>query len=158
VTLNTFENLRDFYTVVGWEGKVWIGRAWKSWRIAVPILLASSLSASGEPSLPHSAFEEVSPLIEEVLVKQGEPFVEVFLRGLGHLNCYDVREFQVEKTERGTQIVPRLRRLNPSKPCMLGLKEFYDKAADLDPANPSTQNIEVLGYRGWVKKSYKPSS
>ncbi len=105
---------------------------------------------------PHTAFEEISPLIESVEIKKGNPFVEIFVKGYGHLDCYDVREFQVERTSHSTQIIPRLRRMNPSKPCKLGIKSFYDKAADLDPSSPSTEIIEVLGYRGWLRRNLKP--
>lgn len=143
--------------MVGWEGKAARRQVRTLKRLAFWGVCLSGAVASGEPSLPHNSFfEEVSPLIEEVVVKKGDPFVEVFIRAVGHLNCYDVREFQIEKTASATLIVPRLRRLNPSKGCVLGLKEFYDKAADLDPANPATQHIQVLGYRGWVQESYKP--
>ncbi len=97
--------------------------------------------------------EEVSPLIEEVELVPGDPYLEIFVRGSGHLDCYDVREFAVEKTSDATLIIPRLRRSAPSTPCKMGLKTFRDKAADLDPRIPSSKEIRVLGFRGWHGRS-----
>ncbi len=120
------------------------------------IAVAWYSQALGGPSQPPSLqnhFEEISPLIQDIEIKKGDPFIEVFIVGAGNLDCYDVREFAVEKMPNSTHIIPRLRRLNPLKPCKIGLKTFRDKAADLDPANPSSYQIEVLSYKGWQKRS-----
>lgn len=111
-----------------------------------------SLGGATRPQGPHSRLEEVSPLVEDIEIKKGDPYLEVFIGGLGHLDCYDVREFSVEKVEGETRIVPRLRRSDAHKPCKLGLKRFKDKAADLDPQNPASLKIAVLGFSGWHRR------
>ncbi len=123
----------------------------------VILLMAFAKAASGGP--PHSQssmqnhFSEVSPLIQTIEIQKGDPFIEVFISGWGHLDCFDAREFVVERNASSTAIVPRLRRFNATRPCKLGLKFFRDKAADLDPALASSYEIEVLGYKGWEKRS-----
>lgn len=116
----------------------------------------SSPAAPHQLSLPR--LEEIAPLIEDVELKPGTPYMEVFVTGLAHLDCYDVREFHVEflEAEKKTRIVPRFRRSNSFKPCRLGLKTFRDKAADLDPALPTSQEVEVLGFRGLHVRRPKP--
>lgn len=108
--------------------------------------------ATTRPQGPHSRLEEVSPLVEDIEIKKGDPYLEVFIGGLGHLDCYDVREFVVEKMSGETRIIPRLRRSDSHKPCKLGLKRFKDKAADLDPHSPASEQIAVLGFSGWHKR------
>jgi len=109
---------------------------------------------TGNDPAPHQLslprLEEASPIIEDIEIKPGQPYTEVFVTGLAHLDCYDVREFHVEvhEAEKSTRIIPRLRRSNSFKPCRLGLKTFRDKAADIDPNLPTSQIIEVLGFRG----------
>ncbi len=109
----------------------------------------SALGGATQPESPHSRLEEVAPLIESVEIIPSKPYLEVFVTGTGHLDCFNVREFIVEKTEEATLIIPRLRRSDPNSPCRLGLSSFRDKAADLDPSVASSKKIRVLGFRGW---------
>lgn len=125
------------------------------------VCLARFAGASSPPPAPNTAvllrrehqarLEEISPLVNDVEIKKGDPFIEVFVSGTAHTDCYDVREYVVEKTDAKTLIVPRFRRSNSEKACRVGLRDFRDKAADLDPANLASYQIEVLGFRGWVK-------
>lgn len=108
-----------------------------------------ALGGATQPQGPHSRLEEVSPLIDAVEVKKGDPYLEVFITGHGHLDCYDVREFVVDRKADVTEIIPRLRRSSPDKPCKVKLQSFRDKAADLDPYARASYNIQVLGFRGW---------
>lgn len=128
---------------------------WRRIGISLSLVLGPTLGGATQPPDPHSRLEEVSPLIDDIEVVQGNPYLEVFIAGQGHLDCYDIREFQVDKTADATQIIPRLRRSKPEKSCNLGLKRFRDKAADLDPASPASNEIQVLGFRGWHKRKLK---
>jgi hypothetical protein len=124
-----------------------------------PGQLTGSSGASPAPrplSLPR--LEEISPIIDDVELKPGDPYVEVFVTGVAHTDCYDVREFDVQRLEAEgkTRIIPRLRRSNSFKPCRLGLKPFRDKAADLDPNLASSREVEVLGFRGLHVRRLKP--
>ncbi|MBS1983952.1 MAG: hypothetical protein JST16_07245 [Bdellovibrionales bacterium] len=111
-----------------------------------------ALGGTTQPPGPHSGLEEVSPLILDIELVKGDPYIEVFVTGMGHLDCYDVHEFDVQKTPTYTQIVPRLKRSKPERPCKLGLKKYRDKAADLDPQSPASLEVHVLGFRGWHKR------
>lgn len=134
----------------------WVGIGGGHFSLAA-LLMLSAKCAFGGPTQPQiltpNHFSEVSPLLQDVEIKKGEPFIEVFIEGWGHLDCFTVREFLVEKKAQSTQIIPRLRRVDTASKCKLGLKMFRDKAADLDPNNPASYEIEVLGYKGWEKRS-----
>jgi hypothetical protein len=123
-------------------------------KVPVTFFLLSIATAAGAVSRREapSRLEEISPLIQDIELIKGDPFIEVFIKGSAHLSCYDVREFVVEKKADRTLIIPRFRRSDSEKPCKLGLKEFRDKAADLDPANPASYRVEALGFRGWSRK------
>ena len=101
----------------------------------------------------QTRFEEISPLVTHVELKMGDPFIEVFISGMAELDCFDVHEFVVEKKNDRTLVIPRFRRSNPEMSCKGELKEFHDKAADLDPANVASRKVDVLGYRGWIHES-----
>ena len=122
--------------------------------------LVISVSVLGGPSQPHLVaqprLEEIAPIIENVEIKKGDPFIEVFITGTGHLDCYDSREYQVEVGTTSTRIIPRLKRTNALRSCKKDLKSFRDKAADLDPYNPASQEVEVLGFRGIHRKRLTP--
>jgi len=144
---------------------------WKSveWGKVGPFLILTALfnmslsqEAHGGPTQPaspmtetevmNSGLQEVSPQIIEIIVRRGDPFIEVYLKGQGFLKCYDIHEYDVERSETKTVIIPRLKRSNPSEPCEQHLEEFEDKVADLDPNLDSAYSLEVLGYKGWYKK------
>jgi hypothetical protein len=121
-------------------------------KVATPEPKVKGAEATLAPEIAptgHSRLEEVSPLVDDVEIVRGDPYIEVFVKGTGHLACYDVREFVVEKLPHETRIIPRLRRSKPKEPCPSGLMTFRDKAADLDPTQPSSKRIAVLGFRGW---------
>jgi len=119
------------------------------------LALAATRHVNAVPNQTPAAthFEEVSPLIEDIELKRGDPFIEVFITGSGHIDCYDSREYVVEKLERKIRIIARLRRLPTSKRCKLGVKTFKDKAADLDPQSPASYEVEVLGFKGWSRRT-----
>lgn len=92
---------------------------------------------------------ERSPTVLEVVVRKGSPFIEVYLKAMAPINCYDVREYSVRRDTERTIIVPVLRNSQPGKDCGLEEAIYEDKVADLDPTQESAYEIEVLGYRGW---------
>ncbi|MEO5667736.1 MAG: hypothetical protein ABIR96_06750 [Bdellovibrionota bacterium] len=126
------------------------------------ISMTLSQEAHGGPTQPatpmtetevmNSGLQEVSPQILDIVVRRGDPFIEVYLKGMGYLKCYDVHEYDVERGDSKTVIIPRLKRSKPSEPCEQTLGEFEDKVADLDPNLDSAYSLEVLGYKGWYKK------
>jgi hypothetical protein len=132
--------------------------------LLLTILFALSLSqeAHGGPTQPaipmtesevmNSGLQEVSPQILDVIVRRGDPFIEIYIRGQGFLKCYDIHEYDVERSATKTVIIPRLKRSRPSEPCEQTLEDFEDKVADLDPNLESAYSLEVLGYKGWYKK------
>jgi len=105
-----------------------------------------------ETEVMNSGLQEVSPQILDIIVRRGDPFIEIYIRGLAFLKCYDIHEYDVERRDTKTVIVPRLKRSKPSEPCEQVLTEFEDKVADLDPNLDSAYSLEVLGYKGWYKK------
>lgn len=144
---------------------------WNSveWGMVGPFLLLTVLThmtlsqeAHGGPPQPaspmtetevmNSGLQEVSPQIIEIIARRGDPFIEVYIKGQGFLKCYDIHEYDVERSDTKTVIIPRLKRSKPSEPCEQQLQEFEDKVADLDPNLDSAYSLEVLGYKGWYKK------
>lgn len=116
---------------------------------------ALSIEVLGGPSQPQyqaSGLEERSPKVLDVIVRMGDPFIEVYLSASGPLNCYDIREYIVERQQDKTKIIPILRRSAPQTPCEPILQSFEDKVADLDPNLESAYLLEVLGFRGWHKR------
>jgi len=123
--------------------------------------MALSKEARGGPTQPalpadsellNPGLQEVSPQIQEIIVRKGDPFIEVYIKALGYLSCYDTREYAVTREDSKTIIVPRLKRSRPGEKCEFILEEFEDKIADLDPNLDSAYSLEVLGYKGWYKK------
>jgi hypothetical protein len=110
-------------------------------------LLASSIN---KPS-PNKPFTEISPQVEDVEVKVGDPFIEVFVKGTVTKDCFEHQEYHVEKMADHTRIIPRFRTSSPDQVCKNKKNEsFRDKAADLDPHHPSSAEVRVLGYQGWI--------
>ncbi len=99
-----------------------------------------------------SGLEERSPDIQDVIVRMGDPFIEVYLKASGGLNCFDIREYTVERLQDKTVIIPVLRRSKPLTPCEPIRKNFEDKVADLDPNLDSAYLLEVLGFKGWHRR------
>jgi hypothetical protein len=129
--------------------------------LALFVNVALSKEVHGGPTQPplhadsrmlNPALQEVSPKILDVIVRKGDPFIEVYIKALGQLSCYDEREYEVTRQYNKTIIVPRLKRSRPGTPCELRLEEFEDKIADLDPNLESAYSLEVLGYTGWYRK------
>lgn len=105
-----------------------------------------------ETEVMNSGLQEVSPQILDVIVRRGDPFIEIYIQGLAYRACYDIHEYDVERTATKTVIIPRLKRSKPGEPCEQILEEFEDKVADLDPNLDSAYSLEILGYKGWYKK------
>ena len=110
-----------------------------------------NLPASGSIK---KAFIEKSPIIDEVEVLLGDPFVEVYIKGRAEMECYPEREYHVEKRDGETRIIPRFRTSDINKKCESKLVEFREKAADLDAQSSSSAKIKVLGYMGWIEKIF----
>ena len=104
----------------------------------------------------RARFIEESPIIQDVEIIKGNPFIEVFISGNNETSCFDVHEYAVEKTDKVTKIVPRFRRSWAEKPCDGKMHYFREKAADLDPISPASYEVQVLGYHGWHSRSLKP--
>jgi len=97
-------------------------------------------------------FYEIAPRIIKVEVKMGEPFVEVFVSGeLPEEGCYEKKEYIVEPLKSHTQIIARFRKDQSGKNCQKIDRVFYEKIADLDPAQSSSKKVEVLGFEGWIE-------
>jgi hypothetical protein len=107
-----------------------------------------------ETEIKNSGLQQVSPQVVDIIVRRGNPFIEVYLKGQGYLKCYDSREYHVERSEDKTIIVPVLKRSKPGEPCEPLFEEFEDKVADLDPNLASAYSLEVLGYKGWYRKDF----
>jgi hypothetical protein len=131
--------------------------------VVLTLLINAALSREvhGGPTQPLAALElinpglqEISPHIQEVVVRQGDPFIEVYLKAEAALNCYDVREYDVERHDSKTRIIPRLRRSKPGEPCEQKMESFEDKMADLDPNLESAYSLEILGFMGWISKEF----
>ena len=105
-----------------------------------------------ETEVMNSGLQEVSPQILDVIVRRGDPFIEIYIKGQAFLKCYDIHEYDVERTPTKTIIIPRLKRSKPSEPCEQIVEDFEDKVADLDPNLDSAYSLEVLGYKGWYTK------
>jgi hypothetical protein len=105
-----------------------------------------------ETEVMNSGLQEVSPQILDIIVRKGDPFIEVYIKGQAFLKCYDIHEYDVERTPTKTIIIPRLKRSKPSEPCEQVFADFEDKVADLDPNLDSAYSLEVLGYKGWYTK------
>jgi len=111
------------------------------------------LTASQQALSGHSSgLEERSPEVLDIVVRMGDPFIEVYLKAAGPLECFDIREYSVKRQEDKTIIIPILRRSKPLTPCEPTRKTFEDKVADLDPNLDSAYLLEVLGFRGWHKR------
>lgn len=103
-------------------------------------------------TIVNRGFLEVAPVISQVVIKKGDPFIEVFINGdVPEGDCYDKKEFIVEALKDETQVIARFRRLNPEQPCRSKIKSFSEKVADLDPNNPASKVVQVLGYYGWTR-------
>jgi hypothetical protein len=100
------------------------------------------------------AFFEKSPIIDEVEVFIGDPFVEVFIRGRVEKDCFSDREYSIEKKENETIIIPRFKTFDIDRKCESRLVDFREKAADLDPQSPSSRKIKVLSYLGWIEQFF----
>ena len=85
-------------------------------------------------------------------MKKSASGIEVFLTGEAKTDCYDLREFVVQKEASKVMIVPRFRFSKPDHECQGSLKTFHAKVADLDPANPASYHVRVLGYLGWIHR------
>ncbi len=94
-------------------------------------------------------FREIAPLLDRVVVKQGDPFIEVFIDGWVATDCYKNQEFLVEKLKDRTQIVARFRQVHIEIPCDQKLKKISMKIADLDPKLEISRTVDVLGFKGW---------
>lgn len=104
-------------------------------------------------------FSEVCPQIDDVQVKLGDPFVEVFVMGTAAKECFDQQEYHVVIEADRTLIIPRFRNSNPEVPCKTkGPSQFTDKAADLDPNHPATGNVSVLSFQGWIHRKFDIAS
>ena len=99
----------------------------------------------------NSSLYEVSPVVLEVEVLKGDPFLEVFIKARGDTGCNDKREYHIQREVVETIIVPRLQRSRPESPCKPNNEEFRDKVADLDPNSEASKLIKVLGYNGWIE-------
>jgi len=100
--------------------------------------------------LVNRGFLEIAPIVTKVIVKKGDPFIEVFLQGeIAEGDCFDKKEYLVETKKDYTQVLARFRKNNPDAECKAKASTFTDKVADLDPANPASQIVKVLGFYGW---------
>ena len=111
----------------------------------------SALKTSGAPS-QFDSLVEIAPNITDVEIKKSASSIEVFLTGEAKLECYDLREFVVQKEAAKVMIVPRFRSSKPDHECQGSLKTFHAKVADLDPANSASYHVRVLGYLGWIHR------
>ena len=109
-------------------------------------LAAQAEKRSGE--LKESLVEQ-SPLIDEVEIIKGDNFLEVFVSGTSETDCYEFREYEVEKKENFIQIIARFRTAQADKVCTKLMKNFREKVADLDANDPRSRTVKVLGYNGW---------
>jgi hypothetical protein len=153
--------LKNVKSMTNWNWLAW-GKV-RSLCFLTLCMVQSSLSLStetaGGPTVQpervvrgeNSSLYEVSPVVLEVEVKKGDPFLEVFIKGSGDIGCNDKREYQVQREIVETIIVPRLERSRPEAPCKPRIEEFRDKVADLDPNSEASNLIKVLGYNGWIE-------
>jgi len=122
------------------------------------VLRAQSGSQDTTVLRPVSRFVEFSPKIVAVEVLKGDPFLEVFVSGYATVDCFDIREYHVEKYDTHTSVVPRFRSSKPDELCKSPMVMFREKAADLDPNSPASGRVEVLGEAGWhVQSSFEES-
>ncbi len=117
----------------------------------VGVMIVSAAKSSAE-KLINEGFEEFSPIVEDIQVNRNEHFLEVFVEGWAAMDCFEARDYAVQKLVDRTRIVPRFRKRMPEKKCSKELKKFREKAADLDLSNPASYNLEVLGFHGWHAK------
>ncbi len=110
--------------------------------------------ASDESPNSKKAYIEKSPIIDDVELVQGDPFLEVFVIGKIEKDCFSEHEYQIDKTEKSTIITPRFRTSNLEKKCQSRLEAFREKAADLDMNANSTSLIRVLGNYGWIERKF----
>ena len=106
----------------------------------------------------RDSFEEVAPEVEEVLVKKGDPFVEVSIRAVLPDSCFHLHDVFISTEGNRTRITPRYRWKAPdgNTRCRRSRRDFIEKIADLDPHAESTRALEVLGFDGWHEAQYKP--
>ena len=127
-----------------------------SWATAAfsnsPAVLSQKVQSS---ILATKAFVEKSPYVDDVELVIGDPFLEIFVNGKAELGCYTHHEYSVEKKENETLIVPRFRSFDIDKKCEAKLEPFREKAADLVVDSPSSSLIKVLGFNGWVIKTFR---
>jgi hypothetical protein len=152
-------NFVNFLT--NWKSVEW-GKDGSFFVLTLIFAMALSQEIHGGPTQPaapipeadtmNSGLQEMSPHIIDIIVRRGDPFIEVYIKGMGYLRCYDRHEYDVERSDTKTIIIPRLRRSKPGETCEAALEEFEDKVADLDPNLDSAYSLEVLGYTGWYKR------
>jgi hypothetical protein len=113
-------------------------------------LRAGTHASAISRDLVNRGFEELAPVVTDVVVKKGDPFVEVFITGYVNEDfCFEKKEYAVEGDANETRIIVRFRKSSGGPACKGGRKFFSDKAADLDPNSPAAKIVKVLGYYGW---------
>jgi hypothetical protein len=119
------------------------------------IALSSAVVSTG--SFSKKSYIEKSPIVDDVELVQGDPFLEVFIVGKTEKGCFSEHEYHIEKLEKVTVIVPRFRTHDSEKKCETKLEPFREKAADLDVNANSTELIRVLGNFGWIERRFNRS-
>lgn len=93
---------------------------------------------------------ERSPYIKEIQMKYNVPYIEVFASGHALLDCFNKKQVDIKIEESLTYIIPRYVFAANGEPCSSANTEFkHEKLADLDPSNPASYRVAVLGFSGW---------
>ncbi|NCN27225.1 hypothetical protein GW915_06575 [bacterium] len=102
---------------------------------------------------------ERPPHLQSVEMVYNVPYIEVFATGRTPLDCFNKKQIDISIEQDTTYIVPRFIFIANGEPCSNTEAIFSrEKIADLDPSNPASYKVAVLGFEGWHYYNLKEKS